>query len=93
MPSVRAQEVFDYIAANVLRARTQAGITQEKLAELADLDLRYLQRVERGRTNRSVAVVVALADALGVPPGSLFKKAQLPEAQRGRPPARRSRAK
>ena len=91
MASVRAQEFFDYIAGNVVRARVRAGLTQEKLAELADLDLRFLQRVERGKTNLSVAVVVALADALGVSPGSLFKRATLPEVRRGRPPKKRPR--
>jgi transcriptional regulator with XRE-family HTH domain len=91
MPSARAQEFFDYIAGNVVRARARAGFTQEKLAEMAELDLRFLQRVERGRTNMSVAVVVALADALGVLPGSLFKKATLPEVRRGRPPKKRVR--
>lgn len=81
--------MFDYIGANVYRARLRNGWTQEKLAEAADLDLRFLQRVERGKTNLSVVVVVALADALGVTPGSLFKKAVLPEVRRGRPPAKR----
>jgi transcriptional regulator with XRE-family HTH domain len=63
----------------------RAGLTQEKLAEAAGLDLRFLQRIERGRTNLSVAVLVALAEALGVSPGGLFRKAALPEARRGRP--------
>ena len=90
MSSARAREVFAYIGANVHRERTRAGLTQEKLAETADLDLRFLQRVERGKTNLSVAVVVALADALSVTPGTLLKEATLPEAQRGRPPSKKS---
>ena len=90
MPSARAQELFSYIGANVYRARVRAGLTQERLAEKAELDLRFLQRVERGKTNLSVAVIVALADALGVAAGSLFRKAVLPDVQRGRPRGRRS---
>lgn len=74
-----------YVAANLFRARVRAHMTQEQLAELADIDLRFLQRVERGQTNVSVAVVVALADALAVPVGALFRRASLPEAMRGRP--------
>jgi transcriptional regulator with XRE-family HTH domain len=91
MPSVRAREVFEYIGANVYRTRARLGWTQERLAEAADLDLRFLQRVERGKTNLSVTVVVALADALGVTPGNLFKTAKLPDVRRGRPPTRRVR--
>jgi transcriptional regulator with XRE-family HTH domain len=86
MARAQAQNYFDYIGANVSRARARAGLTQEKLAEAAEVDLRFLQRVERGRTNLSVAVLVALADALGVAPGSLLRKAALSKARRGRPP-------
>jgi transcriptional regulator with XRE-family HTH domain len=85
MRSERAGEVLRFVAANLFRARVRAQMTQEQLAELADIDLRFLQRVERGQTNVSVAVVVALADALGVPVGGLFRRAALPEAMRGRP--------
>jgi transcriptional regulator with XRE-family HTH domain len=89
MRSVRDQAYLDYIGANVSRARARAGMTQAQLAETAGLDLRFLQKVERGATNLSVLVVVALADALGVLPGSLFKKAVLPKGQRGRPRKKR----
>ncbi|MDI3284945.1 helix-turn-helix transcriptional regulator [Polyangium sp. 15x6] len=83
--SARVVEVLGYIGANVRRLRLSRGFTQEQLAEASELDLRFLQRVERGQTNVGVAVVVALADALGVPPAKLFRKATLPEAKPGRP--------
>jgi transcriptional regulator with XRE-family HTH domain len=70
------------------RPRALKGLTQEALAEAANLDLRFLQRVERGQTNLGVVVVVALADALNVPLGLLFRKATLLEAKPGRPPKR-----
>lgn len=85
MPSARGREFLTYIAANVRLARVRLGMTQEQLAEAADLDLRFLQRTERGAVNPSVLTLVALAGALRVTPGSLFKKAALPEARRGRP--------
>jgi transcriptional regulator with XRE-family HTH domain len=88
MPSERAKAVFEYVGANVSRVRARVGLTQEKLAEAAELDLRFLQRVERGRTNLSVQVLASLADALGVEPGRLLRPAKLPEARRGRPPAK-----
>jgi transcriptional regulator with XRE-family HTH domain len=91
MRSERGQESLDYIAANIYRARVRAGMTQEQLAEAADLDVRFLQRIERGKTNLSVLTLTALADALAVPPGTLFKKAALPEARRGRPTKKRTR--
>jgi transcriptional regulator with XRE-family HTH domain len=60
-------------------------MTQEALAELADLDLRFIQRIERGSTNLSVSVLVALADALQVAPTALFREAKLTPPRPGRP--------
>jgi transcriptional regulator with XRE-family HTH domain len=88
MASARAAELIRYVGANVRRMRLRRGLTQERLAEDAGLELRFVQRVERAETNLSVAALVGLADALGVPPGQLFKKAELPPAQRGRPKKR-----
>lgn len=85
MPSPRAKAVLQYVAANVRRVRLAHDLTQEQLAEAAEIDLRFLQRVERGTTNLSLAVLVALADALKVAPGSLLRPAKLPPPQRGRP--------
>lgn len=81
-------KVFEAIGANVYRRRLARKLTQAQLAEQADLDLRFLQRVERGQTNLSVAVLVALARVLEVPLPTLFKAARLPPVRRGRPPAR-----
>ncbi len=86
-----AREYLTFIAANIYRVRTRVGMTQERLAEAADLDLRFLQRVERGRTNLSVLTLTALAAALDVPPSSLFRKAVLPDVRRGRPPTKKRR--
>jgi transcriptional regulator with XRE-family HTH domain len=83
--SARVATVLGYVGANVRRLRLAKGLTQEALAEAAELDLRFLQRVERGQTNVGVAVIVGLADALEVPPGALFRKAVLPEVKPGRP--------
>jgi transcriptional regulator with XRE-family HTH domain len=74
-----------FIAANTRRYRLKRGMTQEVLAEVADLDLRFIQRIERGSTNLSMSVLVALSDALLVPPTALFKEAKLSPARPGRP--------
>lgn len=85
MRSARHTEVLGYVAGNVRSLRSERGLTQEQLAELANQDLTYLQRVERGATNLSVGVLVALADALGVPPDRLLQRAEKPPTRRGRP--------
>lgn len=88
MPDRLLTELLQAIAANVRRARQRRGWTQEVLAERAAQDLSYLQRVERGATNLSVGVLLALATALGVPPAALVRKARPVPVKRGRPPKR-----
>ena len=50
-----------------LRAvRQRIGISQERLAELADLHRTYVSGVERGERNISIVNIERLAKALGV---------------------------
>jgi transcriptional regulator with XRE-family HTH domain len=50
-----------------LRAvRTATQISQEALAELAELDRTYISLLERGKRNPSLACVANLAQALNV---------------------------
>lgn len=52
--------------------REEAGISQEKLAELAKLHRTYVSSVERGKNNISLVNIERLAEALGVPMGDLM---------------------
>lgn len=88
MPSARIAQVQRYVAANVRRLRRARGLTQEALAELASLGPVHLRSIERGVENVTLATIVALADALAVPPGTLLRKATLPPLRPGRPRTR-----
>jgi transcriptional regulator with XRE-family HTH domain len=46
--------------------RKQAGFSQEKLAERADLSTVFISRVERGRESPSVDSLVKISRALGL---------------------------
>ena len=81
-----------FIAANTRSWRLRRGLTQEGLAEMADLDLRFIQRIERGTTNLSISVLIALADALDVNPTLLFRVAKLSPSRPGRPRKQPGRA-
>ena len=50
--------------ANVRARRDAKDLSQEKLAELADLDRTYVSSVERGLRNISIISVLRLAKAL-----------------------------
>lgn len=58
---------------NVARLRRQRGMSQEEFAFEAGLHRTYISGIERGVRNPTVVIVQKLADALGVPPGSLLK--------------------
>jgi len=53
--------------------RLELGISQEKLAELADLHRNYVGGVERGERNIALLNIVALAHALKVRPSKLIE--------------------
>jgi len=60
------------VGANIRRFRKESGVTQEKLALAAEIDLRYLGGIERGEYNPTVFVLGQLAAALDIHPGDLF---------------------
>jgi len=58
-----AQQLF---AANMRRIRHEKKLTQEKVAEVADLHPNYVSSVERGERNISICNIARIALALGV---------------------------
>jgi transcriptional regulator with XRE-family HTH domain len=52
---------------NLRRARVARDITQEALAERADLNLRTVQRIEAGETNILVTTAMRLRRGIGCP--------------------------
>jgi transcriptional regulator with XRE-family HTH domain len=59
------------VAANVRRARTAIGVSQEKLALEAEVDRTYVSQVERGKRNITLVVLARLARALRTTPAAL----------------------
>lgn len=57
--------------------RLAQGISQEKLALLAELDRSYVGRVERGDNNVAVLTLSRIANALGVSLAILMQTADL----------------
>jgi len=52
---------------NLRRARVNRKITQEDLAERADLNLRTVQRIEAGETNILITTAMRLRRGIGCP--------------------------
>ena len=54
--------------------RKEAGLTQEKLAELADMHHNFIGEVERGNMECSLTSMVKIAKALGVRVSDLVRE-------------------
>jgi transcriptional regulator with XRE-family HTH domain len=66
----RAQLLF---ASNIRRIRLEQQLTQEQVAEAADLHTNYISSVERGERNISICNIERIARALNVPMYVLLK--------------------
>jgi len=65
---------LNVLGMNVRKRREERELTQEALAERADLDPTYISGIERGVRNPSVLSVVRIARALGVTTSKLMEK-------------------
>lgn len=54
--------------------RQKAGLSQQELADAADLHWTYIARIERGRLNPGYESLLKLARGLGVAPARLMPK-------------------
>ena len=61
------------VAKNVRKFRQKLGLTQERLAEKAEMHWTYVSGIERCKYNISLESIVRLAQALGRPPHELLK--------------------
>ena len=62
----------EIIGATVLKYRRRAGLSQEALAEKADVHPNYVGRIERGECSATVGILLRVAKALEIRPYKLF---------------------
>ena len=59
---------------NVRHWRKERGLSQEQLAEKAQLHPTYVSGIETGHRNPTIRIIGRLAAALGVQPGKLVDR-------------------
>ncbi len=67
------EDVKRQFGESVRELRKAAGLSQEELADLAELDRSYVGCIERGERNLSIENVCRLARAIGVSPAKFFE--------------------
>ncbi|MGU1062629.1 helix-turn-helix domain-containing protein [Pseudomonas aeruginosa] len=58
------------------RRRKEAGLTQEELAEGAEIQRNYVSLLERGEYQPTIGVIFALAVALGCSPSAFIAEVE-----------------
>jgi transcriptional regulator with XRE-family HTH domain len=66
----------------VRRWRTLRGLSQEELAERADLVQHHVSRIETGDAEPGILVLLRLCRALNIAPSELLAKFTLPRLRR-----------
>ncbi len=77
-------EAFGIVVRN---ERIRKGLTQEKLAELANLHHNFVSMVERGKSAPALDTIEAIASALGRRPSQLLRAAERQLSSSGSAPA------
>lgn len=67
-------ELTKTIGQRIRNYRNKAGLSQEKLAELAGCHSTYIGQLERGEKNATIESVARIASALDIPLEALFEK-------------------
>lgn len=63
---------FSRLGRRIAAARKEKGLSQEKLAELADITATNLSHIERGKIKTSIETLVAISNALSCTPNDLL---------------------
>ena len=71
-------EIREVLALNLRKFRQAKGLSQEELADLAEIDRTYISAVERSVYAASIDVVDRLARGLGVEPADLLRRPPAP---------------
>ena len=66
------KEILFNIGQKIRIERTKKGLSQEKLAELTEMSIKTLGKIERGQTDFVITNLISIASALNVDISELF---------------------
>ena len=72
MINIKDKEFIDLFGKNLAALRKEAKLTQEELANDADIPISQVGRIERGEVNTTISTIYALAKGLKIKIAVLF---------------------
>ena len=75
-PSFSGNSSLVSLGEAIRAARKAQGLSQEALAERADIDRSYMGGIERGEHNLAIMNLLKIANALGIKASSLLDQAK-----------------
>lgn len=63
---------YSSVGARIKYIRTQKGLSQEELAEFADVSPVYISNIERGEKSASLKTIIAVANAMNTSTDSIL---------------------
>lgn len=75
-------QILRVIGENIRKVRTAANLTQEGLAEMADIHWKTLGYIESGKRDFGVTILTRLALCLGIPGHQFWKGVESTVTQR-----------
>lgn len=72
MTKVRNKRLLHQFGKHLKKLRTERALSQEELANDADIPINQIGRIERGEVNCSLSTLSAIAEAMGMPVSKLL---------------------
>lgn len=66
MNSTRNEKVLKKFGKHLEKIRTEKKLSLRKLADIADVDFSQIHRIEKGESNPTLTMLLALAEALNI---------------------------
>ena len=70
--SIKNQKIISAFGKNLKSIRLEKGFSQEYLANLADIPINQIGRIERGEVNTTISTIYAISQALKIDVKDLF---------------------
>ena len=82
----KTEKVLANLGLRITELRRKAGMTQEDLANVMQVTVKYVQRIEAGSENLTIGSILRVAEVVDADFRTLFDHPTISRPKRGRPP-------